>query len=114
MIYCLLEVKKLLREKLFLIFIVLCLCLNIGLCFSDPGTRSAVNSLAQNGELSEGKKIYDTLDTNVIGSFYYNDRYIKSSLLQQSVDLLDAEDADLSYFAGEVTSSVHEALFVYQ
>ena len=125
MIYCLLEVKKLLREKLFLIFIVLCLCLNIGLCFSDPGTRSAVNSLAQNGDLSEGKKIYDTLDTNVIGSFYYNERYIKSSLLnqwikakyeklQQSVDLLDAEDADLSYFAGEVTSSVHEALFVYQ
>lgn len=125
MIYCLSEVKKLLREKLFVIFIVLCLCLNIGLCFSDSGTRTAVNRLAQSGELLEGKKIYDTLDTNAIGSFYYNERYIKSSLLnqwikakyeklQQSVGLLDAEDADLSYFAGEITPSVHEALFVYQ
>ena len=125
MMYCLLEVKKLLREKLFIIFIVLCLCLNIGLCFSDPGTRSAVNRLAQSGETLEGKKIYDTLDTNAIGSFYYNERYIKSSLLnqwikakyeklQKSVDLLDAVDADLSYFAGEITPSVHEALFVYQ
>ncbi len=125
MIYCLSEVKKLLREKLFVIFIFLCLCLNIGLCFSAPGTRTAVNGLAQRGELLEGKKIYDTLDTNAIGSFYYNERYIKSSLLnqwikekyeklQQSVDLLNAEDADLSPFAGEITPSVHEALFVYQ
>ncbi len=125
MIYCLLEVKKLLREKLFVIFIVLCLCLNIGLCFSDSATRTTVNRLAQSGELLQGEKIYDTLDTNVIGSFYYNERYIKSSLLnqwikakyeklQQSVDMLDAEDADLSYFAGEITPSVHEALFVYQ
>ena len=125
MIYCLSEVKKLLREKLFAIFIVLCLCLNIGLCFSDSGTRTAVNRMAQSGDLLEGKKIYDTLDTNAIGSFYYNERYIKSSLLnqwikakyeklQQSVDLLNEEDADLSYFAGEITPSVHEALFVYQ
>lgn len=125
MIYCLSEVKKLLRENLFVIFIVLCLCLNIGLCFSDSGTRTAVNRLAQSGELLEGKKIYDTLDTNAIGSFYYNERYIKSSLLnqwikakyeklQQSVDLLNEEDADLSYFAGEITPSVNEALFVYQ
>ncbi len=125
MVYCLTEVKKLLREKLFVIFVVLCLCLNIGLCFSHPGTRTAVNRLAQGGELLEGKKIYDALDTNVIGSFYYNERYVKSSLLnrwikakyeklQQAVDLLDAEDADLSYFAGEITPSVHEALFVYQ
>ena len=83
MIYCLSEVKKLLRENLFVIFIVLCLCLNIGLCFSDSGTRTAVNRLAQSGELLEGKKIYDTLDTNAIGSFYYNERYIKSSLLNQ-------------------------------
>ena len=54
MIYCLVEVKKLLREKLFVIFIVPCLCLNIGLSFSDPGTRSAVNRLAQSGELLDG------------------------------------------------------------
>ena len=119
------EVKKLLREKLFVIFIVLCLCLNIGLCFSDHGTRSEVGRLAQSGEHLQGKKIYDTLDTNVIGSYYYNERYIKSSLLnqwikekyenlQKSVDLLDAVDADLSYFAGEITPSVHEAWFVYQ
>ena len=125
MIYCLSEVKKLLREKHFAIFIVLCLCMNIGLCFSDSGTRIAVNRLAQSGELLEGKKIYDTLDTNAIGSFYYNERYIKSSLLnqwikakyeklQQAVELLNEEDADLSYFAGEITPSVHEALFVYQ
>ena len=56
MIYCLSEVKKLLREKLFAIFIVLCLCLNIGLCFSDSGTRTAVNRMAQSGELLEGKR----------------------------------------------------------
>ena len=123
--YCLWEVKKLLREKPFVIFLVLCLCLNIGLCFSDSGTRDAVNRLEHSGETLEGKKIYDTLDTNVLGSFYYNERYIKSSLLnqwikakyeklQQSVDLLGKEDADLSYFAGEMTPSVHEALFVYQ
>ena len=121
MIYCLSEVKKLLREKLFVIFIVLCLCLNIGLCFSDRSTRAAVGRLAQSGELLQGEKIYDSLDTNVMGSFYYNERYIKSSLLnqwikakyeklQRSVDLLDAEDADLSYFAGEITPSVHESL----
>ncbi len=125
MMYCLAEVKKLLREKLFVIFLVLCLCLNIGLCFSSPGARAAVNRQTQSGEFLQGKKIYDTLDTNVIGSFYYNERYIKSSLLnrwikekyeklQQSVDVLNAEDADLSYFAGEMTPLVHEALFVYQ
>ena len=123
--YCLWEVKKLLREKPFVIFLVLCLCLNIGLCFSDSGTRTAVNRLAQSGDFLQGEKIYDTLDTNAIGSFYYNERYIKSSLLnqwikakyeklQQSVDLLNEEDADLSCFAGEITPSVHEALFVYQ
>lgn len=125
MIYCLLEVKKLLQEKLFLVFIFLCLCLNIGLCFCNQGTRSEVNRMAENGICPQGEKIYDTLDSRALGSFYYNERYISSSVLnqwmkakyeslQQSIELLDEQNADLSPFAGEITASVHQALFAYQ
>lgn len=123
--YCFLEVKKLLQERLFLIFIVLCLCLNIGVCFSTPNVRTTVNQDAASGTFLQGEKIYDTLDTNVIGSYYYNERFINSSILNQwikakyeklqaSVDQLNIENADLSPFAGEITPAVHEALFACQ
>jgi hypothetical protein len=119
------EVKKLLHEKLFLVFVFLCLCLNIGLCFCTPDVRSEVNRIAENGISTQGEKIYDTLDSEVLGSYYYNERYINSSLLaqqmknkyealQESIDLLDGQNADLSSFAGEITALVHQALFAYQ
>lgn len=123
--YCLLEVKKLLQEKLFMIFIVLCLCLNIGICFSMPDVRAEVNQSALNGVLVQGEKIYDALDADIIGSYYYNERYTNVSVLnrrmkakyvklQAAIELLNAENADLSPFAGEVTPLVHKALFTCQ
>lgn len=123
--YVYMEVKKLLQEKLFLVFIMLSLGLNIGLCFSAEDVRAAVCQMAACGADSEGGKIYDTLNTNAVGSYYYNERYIHSSVLnrwmkakyeklQASVDRLDAQDADLSPFAGSVTPLVHEALFTHQ
>ncbi|MCM1044672.1 MAG: hypothetical protein NC417_04095 [Candidatus Gastranaerophilales bacterium] len=123
--YCLLEVKKLLEEKLFWIFLFLCLGLNMGVCFGTPNVREAVNQMTREGTFLQGEKIYDTLDTNVIGSYYYNERYIHSTVLnrwikekyeklQASVDSLNRENADLSFFAGEITPLVHQALFTYQ
>ncbi|MCM1048605.1 MAG: hypothetical protein NC433_09275 [Clostridiales bacterium] len=123
--YCLFEMKKLLEEKLFIVFIIFCLCLNTGICFSAPKVRAAVNQGSKEETLLRGKKIYDTLDTDIIGSYYYNERYINSSVLnrlikskyeklQASVNQLDGQDADLSYFAGEITPLVHQALFAYQ
>lgn len=123
--YCFIEVKKLLQERLFIIFVIICLCLNIGICFSTPDVRTTVNQAAASGAFLQGEKIYDTLDANVIGSYYYNERYINSSVLNQwikakyeklqaSVDQLNMENADLSPFAGEITPAVHEALFTWQ
>lgn len=123
--YCFIEVKKLLQERIFLIFIILCLCLNIGICFSTPDVRATVNKTSANGLDLQGEKIYDTLDANVIGSYYYNERYINSSVLNQwmkakyeklqiFIDQLNMQDADLSFFAGEITPLVHKALFAYQ
>lgn len=135
--YWFLEVKKLLGEKVFFVFLVLCVCLNIGLCFSAPGAREAVRRVSAGAAFEEetpvgeaqveelfttGEKIYDTLSAEFIGSFYYDERYINSSVLnrwmkakyeklQASIDRLDAQDADLSPFAGEMTPLVHEALF---
>ena len=123
--FALLEVKKLLQEKMFLIFIVICLCLNIGLCFSDPDVRSAVNRMAKEETCWQGEKIYDTLDANRMGAFYYSKQHVRSSVFnrwmkekyekfQQAINLLDAENADLSPFAGEITPLVHRALFTKQ
>ena len=72
--YVYMEVKKLLQEKLFLVFIMLSLGLNIGLCFSAEDVRAAVCQMAACGADSEGGKIYDTLNTNAVGSYYYNER----------------------------------------
>ena len=123
--FALLEAKKLLREKMFLIFIVICLCLNIGLCFSDPDVRSAVNRMAVEETCRQGEKIYNTLNADKMGSFYYSKQYVRSSVFhrwmkekyekfQRAIDLLDAENADLSPFAGEITPLVHRALFTKQ
>lgn len=112
--FVLLEAKKLLQEKMFFIFIAICLCLNIGFCFSDPGTRSAVNRMADEENCQQGKKIYDTLDANRMGHFYGEWMREKYTKFQRAIDLLDAEDADLSPFAGEITPLVHRALFTLQ
>lgn len=123
--FALLEAKKLLQEKMFLIYIAICLGLNIGLCFSDPDVRSAVNRMAVEETCQRGEKIYDTLNADRIGSFYYSRQYVQSSLFhrwmkekyekfRRAIDLLDAENADLSPFAGEITPLVHRALFTKQ
>lgn len=123
--YCLMEIKKLTQEKLFLLFLMLCLCFNAGLCLGTGNVRAAVHQTAMLETPASGDKIYDTLDTNVIGSYYYNERYINASVLnrwikakyqklQASVDRLDAQDADLSPYAGALTPYVHEALFTHQ
>lgn len=123
--YCKLEIKKLLREKLFVIFVAICLCLNIGLCFFYSNARAIVNRMSSEELLQNGEKIYDELDGAALGKEYYNERYVDSSILsrlmkekyatlQNAIDLLNDEDAGLSFYAGEITPAVHEALFVYQ
>ena len=122
---CRYEVGKLLHDKALLIFIALCLCLNICLCFIDNYTRDAVNALSSSDFAQSGEKIFDDLDSSALGAAYYNERYINSSALdrcikekyerlQSSVDILDDNNADLSFYAGEFTPAVHTALFEYQ
>ena len=122
---CRYEIGKLLHDKALLIFIALCLCLNICLCFIDNYTRDAVNALSSSDFAQSGEKIFDDLDSSALGAAYYNERYINSSALdrcikekyerlQSSVDILDDNNADLSFYAGEFTPAVHTALFEYQ
>ncbi len=124
-IYCKLEIRKLLQEKLFIVFLAICLCLNICLCLTGSDAREALHQLST-AELSEqGVKIYDELDAAALGRAYYNERYVNSSILNQwmkekydrlqgAIDRLDDENADLSFYAGEITAAVHQALFAYQ
>lgn len=125
MAYCKLEIKKLLQEKLLISFIAICLCLNIGLSFVHSYARETVNQLSIEDFSQNGEKVYDDLDGAVLGTVYYNERYINSSILNQwikekyenlqsAIDLLNDEEADLSFYAGEMTPTVHEALFAYQ
>lgn len=120
-----LEIAKLLQEKLFIIFIALCLCLNIGLCFVDNYARETVNQFPVEDFTQTGEKIYDKLNGASLGTAYYNQRYIHSSILNQkmkekydslqnTIDILNDDNADLSYYAGEMTPVVHKALFEYQ
>ncbi len=122
---CRYETGKLLHDKALLIFIVLCLFLNICLCFIDNYTREAVNALSSSELSQSGEKIFDKLDSSALGAAYYNERYINSSALdrcikekyerlQSSIDILDDDNADLSFYAGELTPAVHAALFEYQ
>lgn len=124
-IFLKLEIAKLLQEKLFVIFLVLCLCLNIGLCFIDNYARETVNQLSNEDFSQTGEKIYDEMNSANLGTAYYNQRYIHSSILNQkmkekydslqnSIDILNDDNADLSYYAGEMTPAVHKALFEYQ
>lgn len=123
--FCRLEMEKLLREKLFIIFIALCICLNTGLCFVDNYARETVNRLSADDFSQNGEKIYDELNGASLGTAYYNQRYIHSSALNQkmkekydnlqnAVDVLNDDNADLSFYAGEMTPIVHKALFEYQ
>lgn len=123
--YCLLEIRKILQEHFFVIFMVLCLLLNIGLCFADSTARNVTNHISAAENNLQGEKIFNALNANTIGSFYYNEKYIESSVLNQwikekyenlqpAIDNLNSENADLSYFAGEYTNAVHEALFSLQ
>lgn len=120
-----LEIAKLLQEKLFIIFLALCLCLNIGLCFVDNYARETVNQLSAEDFSQNGEKIYNELNGASLGTAYYNQRYIHSSILNQkmkekydslqnAIDILNADNADLSFYAGEMTPVVHKALFEYQ
>lgn len=123
--YCLLEIRKILQEHFGIIFMILCLLLNIGLCFADSTARNVTNHISTAENNLQGEKIFNTLNANTIGSFYYNEKYIESSVLNQwikekyenlqpAIDNLNSENADLSYFAGEYTNAVHEALFSLQ
>lgn len=125
MVYWKLEIKKLLHEKLFVIFLAICLCLNIGLCFFNSYARDYVNQLSAEDFTQNGETIYAEMDGAALGTAYYNERYINSSILNQwmkekydtlqnAIDLLDNEGADLSFYAGEMTPIVHETLFAYQ
>lgn len=120
-----LEIVKLLQEKLFIIFLVLCLCLNTGLCFVDNYTRKTVNQLSAEDFAQKGEKIYDELKGASLGTAYYNQRYIHSSILNQkmkekydrlqnAIDILNDDHADLYFYAGELTPVVHSALFQIQ
>lgn len=119
------EIAKLLQEKLFMIFIVLCICVNTALCFADNYAREWLNHLSAEEFLQNGEKIYHEISGAGLGTAYYNQRYIHSSILNQkmkekydrlqtSIDRLDEADADLSFYAGEMTPIVHKALFQYQ
>lgn len=119
------EIAKLLQEKLFFVFLALCLCLNIGLCFVDDHARETVDQLSAEDLSQQGEKIYDVLNGASLGTAYYDQRYIHSSILnqkmkekydhlQKSIDHLNDENADLSFYAGEMTPVVHQALFKYQ
>lgn len=125
MTYCLAEISKILKEKLLYIFLCICLCINIVLCFINPNVRKSFNQLSDRDFLQSGEKIYDKYSGANLGKAYYNERYINSSVLNQlmktkydnlqnAIDRLNSEDADLSYYAGELTPSVHEALFERQ
>lgn len=120
-----LEIEKLLREKLFIIFPALCLCLNIGLSFADNYARETINQLTAENFSQNGEKIYDELNGENLGTAYYNQHYINSSILnpkmkekydrlQSAIDRLNSDNADLYFYAGEMTPVVHKALFEYQ
>ncbi len=120
-----LELAKLLREKLFIIFLTLCLCLNICLCFVDNYTRDAFNRLSAEDFSQNGEKIYHELDGASLGTAYYNQRYIHSSILNQkikekydhlqnAITILNNTNADRSFYAGEMTPVVHKVLFEFQ
>lgn len=125
MTYCKLEIKKLMQEKLLIVFIAICFCLNVGLCHIHSYARETVGRLSNEDFSQSGDKIYDQLDGAALGTAYYNVRYVHSSILNQwmkgkydhlqnSIDILNRKDADLSFYAGEMTPAVHEALFAYQ
>ena len=84
-IFLKLEIAKLLQEKLFVIFLVLCLCLNVGLCFIDNYARETVNQLSNEDFSQPGEKIYDEMNSANLGTAYYNQRYIHSSILNQKM-----------------------------
>lgn len=120
-----LEIRKLLQEKLFVIFLVLCLCLNIGLSFAYNDARKTLHQFSEETFSGQGEKIYDELNGAALGTAYYNQRYIHSSILNQkmkekydrlqtAIDRLDDENADLDFYAGEITPLVHKSLFEYQ
>lgn len=120
-----LEVTKLLQEKLFVVFLLLCLCMNIGLCFTDNYVRKMVHQFSTEEFSQSGEKIYDHLNGATLGTAYYNQRYLHSSKLNQKmkekyerlqivIDCLNEQQADLDFYAGEVTPVVHKALFEYQ
>lgn len=125
MAYCILELKKLLRDRLLFGFVMLCLCFNVGICFLHPTARAEIKAMRETAqELSQGGKFLDTLNVENLGLHYYDEKYASSDFLvglmqekyenlQASVDLLNAEDADLSYLAGDYTYDLWEVLFTY-
>ncbi len=70
-------------------------------------------------------KIFDSFDAAALGrNWYYDEYYIKSSFLHRmlyekyeklnnSVKLLNSENADLSVYGADATGNFHEALFTY-
>lgn len=86
-----LEVTKLLQEKLFVVFLLLCLCMNIGLCFTDNYVRKMVHQFSTEEFSQSGEKIYDHLNGATLGTAYYNQRYLHSSKLNQKIKFLRTE-----------------------
>ena len=83
MIYCKLEIRKLLQEKQFIVFLAICLCLNLCLCLIGSDTREALNQLSTEELSQHGMKIYDELDGAALGRAYYSERYVNASRLNR-------------------------------
>lgn len=118
------EIRKLLYNKVLIVFWIICLLFNAGVILASSGASSELKTILQDYRHQSGKEIFKDIDGGRLGSIYYDDRYIESNILvalmhekyqklEWSLEELTREQADLSTYAGELTPYVHRGLFEY-
>lgn len=120
-----LELQKLVREKMFLIFLLCCLFLNltvIGIAF--PGREYfdlIYKDYEHSGEVNE-ISFFEGYDVRQIGQYYYDEYYLDTHFLNrvlhwkygevgEAVKRLSRAGADQSIIAAEKTTQLYEAIF---
>lgn len=118
------EIRKILHDKIIIIFMIICTIFNISFIFVSSSKSGELKIMSENYNAQLGEEIFKNIDGSELGLAYYDERYKKSNLLvdlihqkyeylESSLELLSEEQADVSTYAGELTIYVHQLLFEY-